>query len=185
MSSDKVEIRPAKLAEKKMIYEWLCESDFTKEILGPPNFPEHPIPTWHEFDSDYSDEIYFDDKSPRRGRSFVILLNKLPVGHINYNDIDELTSSVELDIWLASTKYVGKGIGSKAIQILCKELTEKEKIKYVLVQPSMRNQRAIAAYKKAGFHPFDLTSEKSFQEIYSSEYSDSFWMIKSNSTPFT
>ena len=183
MSADKVEIRPAKVAEKKMIYEWLCESDFTKEVLGPPNFPEHPIPTWHEFDSDYPDEIYFDDKSPRRGRSFVILLNNLPVGHINYNNIDELNLSVELDIWLASTEFAGKGIGSRAIQILCAELTEKEKIKHFLVQPTIRNQRAIAAYKKAGFGPFDLTSEKRFQNIYHSEYSDSLWMIKSNPTP--
>ena len=181
VSIGKLEIRPAHLSQKRNIFSWLCESDFTQEIMGAPQFPEHPVPTWNEFDRDYDNSIYFSDDQPLAGRSYVIYSNGEEVGHVGYNTIDEKTSSVELDIWLSSRKLAGKGIGSFALSWLTNHLSDELGVKYFLVQPTKRNPGAIACYRKAGFVPIEMSQNSDFIGIYESEYADSYWMRKTAS----
>jgi RimJ/RimL family protein N-acetyltransferase len=47
--------------------------------------------------------------------------------------------------------HCGKGFGTEALRILMKYLTEKSDIDKFIIRPSLKNIRAIAAYKKAGF----------------------------------
>lgn len=145
-----VSIKPSEIKDKRKIYDWLANSNITKEMLGPPKFPDIPIPSWEEFDKDYN-EIFFDINRPYEGQSFIIKLCEEEVGQINYGEIDLETNSTEIDIWLADKKFTGKGIGTKAIKLLIEYLNNNFNIKTFFIAPSKRNENAIKAYKKAGF----------------------------------
>lgn len=143
-------LRPATLQDKKSVYNWLAHSNLTIEMLGPPNFPDNPIPSWDEFNEDYLDH-YFDGSQPLKGQCFILIYNGQQIGQINYNEIDPTTKSTEIDIWLADRAYTGKGLGTEAIKTLCDYLYHKFGCETIYIAPSRRNIIAIKAYKKAGF----------------------------------
>lgn len=148
------QLRPATLADRRQIFEWLAMSDLTSKMMGQPDFPDTCPPTWEEFLDDYLPH-FFDDEDPYIGRSFVIEAESVAVGHINYNDIDRRTGTVELDIWLAGRQHTRKGYGTDAILALCRFLHENLCCKAFLLAPSARNREAVAAYQKCGFEPID------------------------------
>lgn len=143
-------LRPATLQDKRKVYNWLAHSNLTSEMLGPPNFPDIPIPTWDEFNEDYLDH-YFDDSQPLKGRCFILIHNGQEIGQINYNEINTNSNSTEIDIWLADREFTGKGLGTEAIKMLCDYLDKSLDCKTVYIAPSRRNLNAIKAYRKAGF----------------------------------
>jgi len=145
-----VTLIPATLADRRRIFDWLTASDITSSMLGPPDFPGNPPPTWEEYDEDYV-EYFFTDRFPQQGRCFLIEVNGEAVGQINYNDIDLEKSCVEFDIWMREKKVCGKGYGPDAIDALCSYVKEKFGCRYVILAPSARNAAAIRAYEKAGF----------------------------------
>jgi hypothetical protein len=98
-----VTLRPASPEDEQAIFDWLFRSDITPAILGPPLYPERPIPPPDEPGLGY-DPHYFDGSAPELGRCFLILFDGEPVGQVSYNDIHEREGRkrVELDIWLRS-----------------------------------------------------------------------------------
>jgi RimJ/RimL family protein N-acetyltransferase len=149
-----ISLRPATMDDRLSVYQWLTQSDLTSLMLGPPNFYDHPIPTWEEFTDDYKD-YFFDGSAPYRGRCFIIEHNTIAVGQINYNDIHLDDQSTELDIWLSAKKHTSKGYGTDALETLCNHLHESMGCTNFILAPSKRNIWALKAYLKAGFQPSD------------------------------
>ncbi len=56
-------------------------------MMGPPRFPDHPIPSWQEFCEDYSDR-FFRPEGDGFGRLFVIGADQREVGCISYDGLD-------------------------------------------------------------------------------------------------
>lgn len=162
------------------IFEWLARSNLTAAMAGPPTYPERPVPTWDEFRADYPDH-YFDGSSPELGRCFVIRVDGEPVGQVNYNDIHDRDGRkrVELDIWLQSESACGRGLGTEALDALCRYLARRFGVQDFLVQPSARNPRAIRAYEKTGFASLGLPAERARELWGPSDYSDSVYMVRS------
>lgn len=144
----KISLRPATLADRQVIYNWLAHSDLTSLMLGEPHYPENPVPTWDEFIEDYETH-FFDGSQTDQGMSFIIALEGKPIGHINYNTI--IADTVELDIWLCSSKYTGKGYGVDALITLSRHLNKTMGCNRCIIAPSVRNINAVRAYEKAGF----------------------------------
>lgn len=152
-----VSLRPAKPSDCRRIYEWLTQSDLTPSMIGPPLFPDQPVPTWEEFQADYLPH-YFDGSNPQRGQCFVICYGDEEVGQINSNLI-QTDHSVELDLWLKESSWLGKGIGFEALRLLCAYLHEHYGCLHFYIAPSQRNPRAIRAYHKAGFRENEVIPE--------------------------
>jgi RimJ/RimL family protein N-acetyltransferase len=150
LKSKLLKLRPATLQDKRNVYNWLAHSNLTREMLGPPNFSDNPIPTWDEFNLDYLDH-YFDGSQPLKGQCFILIYNGRQIGQINYNPIDSIRKSTEIDIWLADREHIGKGLGTEAIKNLCYYLNNNFDCETIYIAPSKRNKMAIKAYKKAGF----------------------------------
>lgn len=167
-----VTLRPATLQDRKPVYEWLTKSDLTSSILGPPKYPESEIPSWEEFTEDYKN-YFFDSSQPFSGRCFIIEVNGEPVGQINHDNIYAEDNSTELDIWLKSSKYTGKGYGTDALQTLCAFLNAEYSCKRFIIAPSKRNPAAIQAYRKAGFR-----ESSEIPENFVPDYSDAVVMIR-------
>ena len=162
-------LRPATPADKPRIYDWLAHSNLTGEMLGPPRFPDAPVPTWNDFDADYADH-YFTGSDPELGRCFIITLHGTDIGQINYNPIVDRTT--EIDIWLADRRYAGHGYGTAAIRLLCNHLFAVLGCNQVIIAPSRRNVAAVKAYAKAGFRE---TNE--IPALFEPDYDDAVVMV--------
>jgi len=145
-----VTLRPATPADRRPIFDWLTNSDLTPRMMGPPLYPDGPIPAWEEFLEDYKD-YFFDGTQPLLGRCFIIEVNGEAVGQINHDKIYPKDQSTELDIWMKSSRYTGKGYGPDALATLCHHLAQTLGCEKFIIAPSRRNVAAIRAYQKAGF----------------------------------
>ncbi len=170
-------LRPAVVSDRRQVYEWLAKSDVTPSMMGPPDYPDLSIPTWEEFCADYLPH-YFDDSAPYSGRCFIIVVDHQDVGVVCYNAIDEQRRLTELDIWLRAEVYCGKGYGSDALRYLCVHLQEAFGVDEFILRPSKRNQRAIAAYRRAGFELLPLTPAEQRVTFGEGDCEDSVVLLK-------
>jgi RimJ/RimL family protein N-acetyltransferase len=175
----RVVLRPATPEDEPQIHEWLFRSDVTPSMIGPPLFPERPVPGPDESPETF-DPFYFDGTAPELGRSFLIVVDDEPVGQVTYNDIVERDErkQVELDIWMRSEACCGKGYGTDALDALCRHLHERFGVERFMVQPSARNPRAIHAYEKVGFRRLEISLESARELWGPNDYWDSVYMVK-------
>jgi diamine N-acetyltransferase len=175
----RVVLRPATIDDERQILEWLLRSDVTASMVGPPLFPERPVPSPDD-SSQRLDPHYLDGTSPELGRCYLILVNGEPVGQVTYNDIVERDGrkQVELDIWMRSEAFCGKGYGTDALDAFCYHLHERFGVEEFMVQPSARNSRAIRAYAKGGFKRLKLPIEKARELWGPNDYYDSVYMVR-------
>lgn len=177
-----IQLRPAIESDRKKIYEWLAHSDLTPSMMGPPDYPDGPVPTWDEFSSDYHLD-FFNDSGNGHGRNFIILSGDEAVGTVGYDCTDMKEKRTFLDIWLAEERYCRKGYGSDALKTLCRYLFHTYGIVSFIISPSERNKRAIAAYEKAGFVRLQLDPEEQLEKFGRGEYRDNIIMEKRMEEP--
>ncbi|HOC28460.1 MAG TPA: GNAT family N-acetyltransferase [Treponemataceae bacterium] len=150
-----ITIRHARLDEKQKTYEWLCLSDTACMHMGEPDYPENPVPDREQFDEDFED-FYYTGEGRRRG-SVMIIEHEAQDGKIEelgclcYACFHLKPGRAELDIWLNTRKHCGNGYGTEAIRELIKYLRAEFGVVQFIIRPSVRNGRAVAAYRKAGF----------------------------------
>lgn len=175
----RVVLQPTTPDDERHILDWLLRSDVTPSMLGPPLFPERPVPLSGESSERFAPH-YLDGTAPLLGRCFLILVDCEPVGQVTYNDIMELDGrkSVELDIWMRSEACCGKGYGTEALDALCRYLHDRLGVEQFMVQPSARNPRAIHAYEKLGFKRLDLPLESARELWGPNDYWDSEYMVR-------
>ncbi len=180
---DKVVLRPARESDRKNIYEWLAKSDLTPSMIGPPDYPDHPVPSWEEFCKDYA-LSYFNSSGDGTGRNFIIIAGGEEAGTIGYDLLDKKKNRVLLDIWMRAEKYCGHGYGSDALKALSSYINKTFGIKNIIISPSARNKRAVAAYKKAGFkYAYPINKAEQEKEFGISEFDDNIIMIKNIDYP--
>lgn len=160
IEGEKVTLRPAEISDRRDIYEWLSLSDSTSAMMGPPLYPDHPAPSWEEYVADYADH-YFDGSQPAEGRLFVLLAGRRPVGAVSYSRA-VCEGALELDIWMRSESECGKGYGTDALKALSGFLAGELGVTEFVIRPSARNERAVRAYRKAGFEPVGPSEEARF-----------------------
>jgi len=141
-------------------------------MMGPPDYPDSPVPSWEEFIRDYRDH-FFNGSNPQMGRCFIIEVDDEPVGQVNHDRISERDHSTELDIWLKGSIYLNKGYGTDALITLCEYLYERFDCRKFIIAPSSRNTAAIRSYRKAGFIQTDEVPEG-----FSPDYKDNVIMVK-------
>ena len=145
----KIELRRAEMQDRPNIYRWLAQSDATAEMMGPPTFPDHPVPSFEEFCDDYDETAFEEDGC---FQIFIISVDGQEAGSAQFW-IQE--RAAELDIWIADRRHWGGGIGSETLQQMAAILRERDDVDTLVIRPSARNQRAVAAYKRAGFEEYD------------------------------
>ena len=165
-------LRPARIEDRRKIFEWLTQSDVTPSMMGPPRYPDHPIPSWHEFMQDYR-ESFFEDAGDATGRNYIILVGAVEVGTIGFDNLDLPGGTVDLDVWMKAEKYCGHGLGPDALNALVSYLYRAHGVYEFRVDPFLRNQRAIKAYPKAGF-----VAAKRACATEDSDYNDTVIMIR-------
>ncbi len=162
-------------------------SPFLNELTG---YSPDTIPAFQEFKDDYED-FFFNDSSPEKGRAYIIILKEndeeKEIGFISYTGFGLMEGVAELDIWLKSLDYTGKGYGTSALKILSSELLKKI-FDTLIIRPCAKNIRAIKSYKKIGFVESVFEPEKYYRQEHIEEYApgdckdgkDVFMVLKKN-----
>ncbi|MCL2354604.1 MAG: GNAT family N-acetyltransferase [Oscillospiraceae bacterium] len=169
IKGDRISLVPAKLEERKKVYEWCWRSETTKSHAGPPNYPDIQIQTFEEFCEDYVD-YFFTGSEPNKGRGFFIEYNNEYVGFISYCSYHLKPGISELDIWMSCEANCGKGFGTDAIISLGNYLSKKLNIQKLIMAPSKKNTRAIQSYKKAGFDESNIPMCDYLLDEYVADY---------------
>lgn len=172
-------LRPAVPGDRRRVYSWLVDSDATRAIMGPPHFPEYPVPGWEKFCADYS-EHFFLPEGDGYGRIFILCMEGRELGYIGYFGLNNWRGVAELEICIASSADWGQGWGSGAIGQLSKKLLAHSTVESVVSRPSRRSRRVIAAFRKAGFDLYDARSHRLPTWIFSVglNYRDVVIMLK-------
>jgi len=145
----KTDLRPAVLADRPYLYRSMAQSDATPEMMGLPHYPDHPVPDYPTFCEDFDEEAF---ASQGGFRQFIITAADRDIGATCYTIRDRVA---ELDIWIAAQQDWGRGHGTRALHQLIALLEAMRSIDALIMRPSARNARAIAAYRKAGFEMYD------------------------------
>jgi len=146
---EKVVLKPMSPGDITRFFEWATKSDGALFWYGGPLFGE-PIPTFEIFKDDWQ-SYYFDGRQPEKGRCFMIQVDDRDTGQVNYNHINRIDNSTELDIIIAASEDKGKGYGTDALKTLSAYLFRKLNIDNCFIEPISTNKRAIRAYEKSGF----------------------------------
>jgi RimJ/RimL family protein N-acetyltransferase len=143
LKGNKIVLRPMKPDEVRLIHKWANNPDVMPLWYGKKK-------TLKEIKDDWKPR-YFSDKDPESGRCFVIELNCEPIGMINFNKINTKKNKVEIDIIIGAKNNWNKGYGTDALITLENYLFKNFNIQQIWVATDAKNERAIRAYKKAGF----------------------------------
>lgn len=101
-------------------------------------------------------------RPPVSGERAVIAANGVSVGYLRWQVVSRETldsvglqeipaNSVDIDILIGETSYIGQGIGPQALQLLIERLREDSSIPLLGLTASIHNHAAQRAYRKAGF----------------------------------
>lgn len=79
-----------------------------------------------------------------------------------------------MDIFIGESDALGKGIGSSALRLMLRYLFEQKAALKVIIDPDVRNERAIRAYEKAGFKKLKILKH---WEKHGDEWTDAWLMV--------
>lgn len=168
---DKVALEFASINDKRLIYDMLVSPE-VKDLMFD---DDHPVPSWHEFDEDESNE-FFTSSPSTTGSYLLIRYDDEIIGSISYaNSFQKITHS-EIDIWISDTKHTGQGLGTDAINLLTDFVHKNFSTDTFIIRPWIKNVRAIRAYKKCGFeeianfNPNDFYTEEDALEYGDGDY---------------
>ncbi len=90
-------------------------------------------------------------KPDRRFFSLVTVPDGQLIGHCGFVDIDPARQEATLRITIGNPEYLGKGLGSEAVQLLVRYGFESMSLQRILLKVLSTNARALRTYEKIGF----------------------------------
>lgn len=183
-TGSKVSLRHAEPADRERAYAWLAHSDLTHAFLGPPLYPDHPVPSYEAFCEDYL-PFFFDGTRPFDGRALVIQAGSADVGFLSHGPISLLHDVAEIDLWFAARALRGNGRGAEALTLACSWMQETYGIDRFLLRPSRRNVHALRAIRRAGFRETDLAPADVINQLQlpPGEYADEVLLFRTLPPP--
>jgi RimJ/RimL family protein N-acetyltransferase len=130
--------------DRRFIYDMAFEEDAIWRSM----FTDKSEFDWAEF-RDSEDCVF--DSSPGTDKWLLIEYEGEIAGTVAYTYNDGKIENFELDMWLRSEKYTGKGIGSAVMKMLIDQLVRQFGVKTFIIRPWINNPRAVKAYEKCGF----------------------------------
>jgi RimJ/RimL family protein N-acetyltransferase len=148
-------------------------------MLGSPLFADRAVPSFEQFCEEYLPH-YFDGTRPFDGRAFLIRAEGAEIGFVSHGPINLFKDVVEVDLWLAGRRFVGRGYGSDALETVCGWLQARYGVNRFLSRPSRRNVHGLRAMRRAGFRETDLDVREVVNELSLSpgHYGDQVLMFR-------
>ena len=154
-----------KAVKPHLHFKPLAETDFPLLLKW---LEEPHVKAWWDQNTSWTPELIAKKYALNRPvQAYTILIDELPIGYIQFYDIDDFTdasrpqcpeSVAGLDYYIGEPGFLKKGF---APIILKKFLSEQVKplFAHCLVDPDVKNTAAIGAYEKAGFKAIETPSK--------------------------
>jgi RimJ/RimL family protein N-acetyltransferase len=181
MKPPRISLTRPTLADRARVHGWLTTPGIVEKMMGPPIFPEIPVPDYATFCDDYVAH-FWTHEAPELGRLFLIEAAAGAIGCITHNDVVVTAGGAracELDLWLAGPRFIGRGYGRAAILAICELIARELRVSEAFLQPSARNPIALAAYVGAGFSRSPLPGPEA-AAFYRTrpDYADSVFLVR-------
>ena len=173
-------LRPTLLL-REAVYGWMTTPGIIEQMMGPPTYPENPVPSFAEFCADWT-APHWTHEAPELGRLFLMAADGDLVGCIAQNAVvtaGDGRRAAELDLWLARPDLIGRGYGRQAISSICDLMRRDLGVVTAFLQPSARNVIALKAYASAGFGRSPMSAREAaafFKTV--PDYPDSVFFVK-------
>ncbi|MCL2408158.1 MAG: GNAT family N-acetyltransferase [Oscillospiraceae bacterium] len=151
--------------DRRFIYDMAFEEDAIWQSM----FNDKSEFDWAEF-RDSEDCVF--DSSPSTEKWLLIQYDGEIAGTIAYTYNDGKIKNCELDMWLRSERYTGKGIGSAVMKMLIDQLVRQFGVNTFIIRPWVNNPRAIRAYEKCGFRLKEDFVPSDYYGKYLEQYGD-------------
>ena len=142
------------LQGERVVLRLMTEADLPRllEVVGHPEISEW----WPEYDIE---RLRADTLDARDATCLSIEFDGEYAGLVMFTEQpDPYYRSAGIDITLAPG-VLGKGLGSDVLRTLCRYLFEERGHHRITIDPALANERAIAAYRKVGFHDVGVMRE--------------------------
>jgi len=155
----------AEYADRRLIYDMAFEDDliWRSMLERREDFP------WSEL---RDSEDYFFGSAPGRDKYLLIEYSGEIIGMISHTYNNGKIPNLELDTWLRSAEYTGRGIGSAVMKMLIDRLVLDHGIKTFIIRPWIKNPRAVRAYEKCGFKRREDFVPSDYYGKYLEQYGD-------------
>lgn len=101
------------------------------------------------------DQFWFDNYLKDRANNVRLAIyceeKKIVIGAVYLTNIDWISRSSELSIWIGNSDYQGKGIGKMAVQVILKHAFQNLNLYRVYLTLLRTNNRAKKLYVSSGF----------------------------------
>jgi len=157
--SDDIKLLYAEDTDRRLIYDMVFEEEeiWKSMIENKEDFP------WSDL---RDEEPHFFGVTPGLCKYLLIEYDGKIIGSISHTYHDGKIPNMELDMWLRSSKYAGKGLGSTAMKLLIDSLAKDYNINTFIIRPWIKNPRAIKAYEKCGFAVIDPFNPEDYYGKY-------------------
>lgn len=163
VKKDNIALLYAEEIDRELIYNMAFEEDDIWQSM----FDSKEHFDWAEI---RDEEPHFFGNKPGLSKYLLIEYDDQIIGTISHTYNNGKIPNMELDIWLRSVKYTGKGIGTKVIKLLVERLIEDKNIATFIIRPWINNPRAIRAYEKCGFAATDTFNPEDYYGKYLEEW---------------
>ena len=121
--------------------------------------PDDPAPAYDEVVEHYGPSVRGEEPTT----ACIIELGDRPIGYVQFYrwlpwsiedpeiDVRPDADTFGLDIHIGEPALIGRGLGSRAVDLLCRYLEETEHASWIALTTEVTNHRAQRAYEKAGF----------------------------------
>ncbi|MFA5949322.1 MAG: GNAT family N-acetyltransferase [Hyphomicrobium sp.] len=163
MSLEDVSLRRATRADFDMIRRWLTRADI-QDWWGPVSATEAEVNI--ALASAYAMCRIIEARGTPVGYAHAV--DATIWGESLPDDLDPGTW--DLDLFVADEEHRGRGVGQRALKLLRDEVFASTLAVAVCVFPSVKNERAVRAYEKAGFR---------WKRVWNDPYSGPSWFMVS------
>ena len=136
----KILIRPLEKRDALTSWKWRNDSDIWKLTGNVPDITVTP-----EIELNWIENVLSESTSKR----FAMTVDDVYVGNIQLTSITEFDA--EYHIFIGNKSYWGKGVATKATNLLIDYAFKKIKLNTIYLFVKIKNVAAIKAYKKNGF----------------------------------
>jgi len=163
IEKDGIKLLYANDSDRRLIYDMAFEEDETWQAM----IAEREEFPWSQI---RDEEPHFFGSEAGLSKYLLIEYDNQIIGVISHTYNDGKIPNMELDMWLRSTKYAGKGLGSRAMKILIEALVKDHNVETFIIRPWIKNPRAVRAYEKCGFVIVDTFNPDDYYGKYLEEY---------------
>tara|TARA_A100001037_G_scaffold285874_1_gene293711 strand:- start:60160 stop:60732 length:573 start_codon:yes stop_codon:yes gene_type:complete len=158
LRGDLVVLRDKTLEDISNDYRWRSDRDLASLDAT------HPLRmSYEEFYSYERDELIYEN--PTSKRFSIDTLNGVHIGNCMYYGLDWKKQEVEVGILIGDEKYLSKGYGTDAMNILIKHVFDTKELNRIYLHTLDWNTRARKAFSKSGLQEIDTISRNGMKFI--------------------